>query len=388
MSESGNPIPTWVFPNSDGIWYTIIQNGYSVQWSTLGINSNINMSISFWLKINKSHTYFRTLFRLTNNYNECCMPGDRIPYVYVGPGSNPGLYLKNGAYSLIKPNLPLETEKFITIVCNGSNNMYIYIDGILTTPLGGTNYGPFVEANTNAILYIGDPWYVQNGGVLIKDFSIYNFPLTQNNVSTIYNISNTYQMSSLELQCYKNNYPQDLSNMNNIQLRNHWTTIGNNQLRSNKCPSQQTSSGLYNYMGCYNDTSVRSIPTKLSNVSTIDQCATMAEGNNKNIFGVQNNGECWTGIDEQSAYQYGANFNNTLCPSMGGSLTNQVYSRNISFLQEPVQVPYLTNPNFAYKEDFSDILEEEEEKQKKNNWILILIMILIFLILLFFPKLQ
>jgi hypothetical protein len=112
----------------------------------------------------------------------------------------------------------------------------------------------------------------------------------------------------------------------------------------------------------------------------------LAENNNKNVFGVQFNGQCWVGNNDQLAYQYGANFDRNSCPSMGGSFTNQVYTRSAIFPQEPAQVPYLTNPNFANKETFSNILEEEN--QKTNYSILILIIMLIFLILIFFPKLS
>ena len=37
------------------------------------------------------------------------------------------------------------------------------------------------------LFYIGDPWYAANGGVQIKNFSIYNASLNSDEVATIFN---------------------------------------------------------------------------------------------------------------------------------------------------------------------------------------------------------
>jgi len=197
----------------------------------------------------------------------------------------------------------------------------------------------------------------------------------------------SYQMSSTELQCYKNNYPEDLTNMNNTQLQNHWSTTGCKQGRNNQCASQQISSGMYNYKGCYNDTGIRAIPLMNGNVSSVNQCAQIAESKNQNVFGVQYGGECWTCINEQTAYQYGANFNKASCPILGGAWTNQVYVRSNSFPSPSAPVPYLTNPNFASKENFENILDEEERDENvKNIFKYIIIAIIIILLFIFISR--
>jgi hypothetical protein len=47
--------------------------------------------------------------------------------------------------------------------------------------------GFHILANSNAILYVGDPWWPENGGVLIRNLCFYNMSLNANQVMTIYN---------------------------------------------------------------------------------------------------------------------------------------------------------------------------------------------------------
>ena len=387
--------PSWRFQESFNNWYTIKQNGYSTNWGSLGIINNANMSISFWLNIDTLHSNLRNIFHLTNTNKDCCDNGDRVPAVWITPGGT-SMHIRsstsnNGNDGYDTPALPQRSQKFITIIWSGTI-VYTYVNGILNSQFNFSS--SLTAANPNATFYIGDPWYDQNNGLLIKYFSIYNCSLSQANISSIYNLqylqlipptSCEYQMSITELQCYKNNYPKDLSNMNNIQLQDHWSNIGCKESRNNQCPSQQTSSGMYNYKGCYNDTSIRAIPSMQGTVSSVNQCAQIAASKNQNVFGLQNNGQCWTGLNEQVAYQYGSNFNKDSCPSLGGSSTNQVYVRSNTFPLPSAPVPYLTNPNFATKETFESIIEEEERDENikiifKNIIVIIILILLVIFI--------
>ena len=387
--------PAWRFQESFNNWYTIKQNGFRTNWGSLGIRNNATMSISFWLNINTIYSNWRNIFHLTNTNNNCCNSGDRVPAVWITP-SGTSMHVisstpNNGNNGYNTPALPQRSQQFITLVWSGTI-VYTYVNGILNSQF---NFSSSLTAtNPNAIFYIGDPWYEQNDGLLIKYFSIYNCSLSQADILSIYNVqylqlipptSCEYQMSTAELQCYKNNYPGDLSGMNNIQLQNHWATTGCNQGRNNQCASQQTSSGLYNYKGCYNDTGIRAIPSMQGNVSSVNECSQIAERNNQNVFGVQYGGQCWTGINEQAAYQYGSNFNKDSCPRLGGAWTNQVYVRSNPFPPPSAPVPYLTNPNFASKENFENILEEEERDENlkiifKNIIVAIIIILLVIFI--------
>jgi len=378
--ECTSTTPTWTFQESfGGNWYTLKQNGFSINWSNLGITSNINMSISFWLNITSLYGNWRNILHLTNNNNDCCNNGDRIPGIWITP-SGSSLYISNSISTNYNDcyqsgSLPINQQQFITIVWSGTN-VYVYVNATLFYQY--TYPSPLTTATSNAIFYIGDPWYDTNGGLLIKDFSMYNCCLSQSNIALIYNSeqsnSCSYQLSSAEQQCYKNNYPQDLSSMNGQQLQSHWSNTGCNQGRSNQCPSQQTTSGKYTYTGCYNDTGVRAIPNEQKNVTSVDECAKIAEKKNQNVFGVQYNGQCFTGANIEEAYQYGANFNSSSCPSLGGSWTNQVYVRNQPFDSGPITPPQLSSINFGTKESFSN------NTIKQFTMMMILTVILLFII--------
>lgn len=155
-----------------------------------------------------------------------------------------------------------------------------------------------------------------------------------------------YQMSPTELTCYQQNNP-DLANMTQEQLQQHWTTYGSSEQRNNQCPSYQTSSGLYNYIGCFNDTSNRAIPNYLGQVSSVDECKQLAYNSKNVIFGVQDNGYCFGGNNLTQAQEYGRNVNRNQCGPMGESWTNQVYVRGQPFPPPPPPLPSLTSSNFS-----------------------------------------
>jgi hypothetical protein len=80
------------------------------------------------------------------------------------------------------------------------------------------------------------------------------------------------------------------------------------------------------YVGCYKDNPSRAIPNYRGNVNSLDQCAEIAKGNGDNTLGLQYGGQCFTGKD--SAYnKYGVESNTGNCPPLGGTWSNQVYTK-------------------------------------------------------------
>lgn len=161
------------------------------------------------------------------------------------------------------------------------------------------------------------------------------------------NTSPDYKLSSTELDCYKKRYP-DLANLNNNELQTHWTNKGANQNRNNQCPTVQQTSGLYNYKGAYNDQAARAIPTFVNqNITSVDQCQSIAEANKQTVFGVQNGNQCFTGNNESNAYQYGEVYDGNKIGALGSPWTNMVYVRSTSFPDPAPDPPNLTSPNFS-----------------------------------------
>ena len=86
-----------------------------------------------------------------------------------------------------------------------------------------------------------------------------------------------------------------------------------------------------NYLGCYNDSTNRTLPKYLGSDKTYESCQDLAKKNNSSLFGLQNtqpNGtsECWVGNDMTLATSLGKNnckvLNNV---PVGGGFTNAIY---------------------------------------------------------------
>lgn len=101
----------------------------------------------------------------------------------------------------------------------------------------------------------------------------------------------------------------------------------------------------YDYQGCYNDNSTRTIPNKQKNVSSVKECSDIVQSLNQNVFGVQYNGQCFTGNNENDAMSLGYNDNYDSCGTLGGLFTNLVYSKpnktNKSYSNQNIFIYYL-----------------------------------------------
>ena len=87
-----------------------------------------------------------------------------------------------------------------------------------------------------------------------------------------------------------------------------------------------------NYLGCYNDSGNRTLPTFLGSNNTYESCQNLAKKNNWSLFGLQytqpnNTSECWVGNDKTKAISLGKNnckvLNNNV--PVGGPWTNAIY---------------------------------------------------------------
>ncbi len=176
--------------------------------------------------------------------------------------------------------------------------------------------------------------------------------LGSNNAQYVYSTNDTstqqYDLTSQELKCYKDNYP-DLSGLDTDEkLQNHWYDIGLFQERNSECPSYQTSSGDYLYQGCFNyqpDT----FPFAPVKVNSVDECQTIATNNKHQVFGINNGGYCRTGNDLDNATKYEQQFKGMMCSDLGGETTQQIYYRNslYSDIASYATNQQLSNANFS-----------------------------------------
>jgi len=118
----------------------------------------------------------------------------------------------------------------------------------------------------------------------------------------------------------------------------------------------------FQYMGCYNDTSNRSIPNFQGNVSSVQECANIASAYGDNVIGLQYGGQCWTGTNLNQAMEYGPNNGN--CGELGGWWTNQIYQQI-----PPSSCAYVMNPNElqCYQNNNPD-LAGMNQQQLQQHW--------------------
>jgi hypothetical protein len=190
----------WYFKDSSD-WYKVKQGGFSIKLSETGMNvDNPNISILFLYNNFQSQPYWRNIFHFTNGNHDCCNKGDRIPAMWICPrgwptGGDHSFHIPistdentNDYGKLMLPNasLPFGKPMFIGVVVNGlSNTVSLYIDNILQST---GKYKNIHKRNANTILYIGDPWYQQDGNVYIKNFTIYDAALKQSEINDIYTL--------------------------------------------------------------------------------------------------------------------------------------------------------------------------------------------------------
>jgi hypothetical protein len=170
--------------NDSNDWYTVRQNGASIPMSQMGINpNNQNISISFILKINNVTSSWRNIFHFTNNDTD----GSRLPAIFVYPDNSAKLHMRfdadgNTNNGVDTPNsLPLNTPILITLIFT-RNNFKFYIGSTRMLEQSFNNINP---RNNNTKLYIGDPWYGSDGGILIKNFTVYDGALSESDISNI-----------------------------------------------------------------------------------------------------------------------------------------------------------------------------------------------------------
>ena len=178
----------WTFPNSKN-WYKVIKNGYDIKMLHTGIIlPTKRYSISFMYCLTGKNTTWNNIFHISNTGNNCCSAEDRIPGLWIQPNET-NFHLKfstntnaNDGFDSIE-GIPLYNKVLITLLFdNNTVTMYINNDIKITK-----TFNIISTINSNATLYIGDPWHDNNDTINIKDFTIYNGILTSEQISTIYN---------------------------------------------------------------------------------------------------------------------------------------------------------------------------------------------------------
>jgi hypothetical protein len=199
-TSSAFDVPTltkWSFPDSSSSWFKLPEKGgekKSYTYADLGFSNTSEsydkISISFLINIVSGLDKWRTIFQFSNTGNECCNFEDRVPAMFVHPDNTSRFHIRystdqNGNDG-IDPTLtiPMGIPSLITLVFN-KNNFTFYVNG---NKVKSMNYNKIYPRKSDTKIYIGDHFdnYVNDGNVLIKNFTIYDGALTETDVKNIY----------------------------------------------------------------------------------------------------------------------------------------------------------------------------------------------------------
>lgn len=177
----------WTWNDSKDTWITLRQNNLIGRWRDLGIDDNTNMTISFSIIISQRDGNWRNIFHVTNDGNNCCNPGQRIPALWIFPNDT-RLHFRfssqdwgnNGCDS--NP-IPLNKETYVTITINKSK-INIYFNEKLDS--SSFTWWHYVKANSNSFVYVADPWHP------VHNFLIKNLRITNGNIYEKPDTTSTY----------------------------------------------------------------------------------------------------------------------------------------------------------------------------------------------------
>ena len=205
-------IHVWTMSDTRNQWYNNNQ-----QWRhmgglshDLGILSNTQMTIAFWLNVNNNYPYWRSIFLMGNDgANDRGTPTGRIPALYIYPnrdwhnsyykdsvnlhlrfgttsGWNDGLKAGGSGVVDYDPDLrfPLGTDMHIAFTFEGKTIKY-YQNGKEVFKRTLDNNTRFMNNNSATRLYMC-PWQ-DEVGIKLKNFQIFNRPLDAGEVMGVYN---------------------------------------------------------------------------------------------------------------------------------------------------------------------------------------------------------
>jgi hypothetical protein len=186
VSPNADIKPSWGYKKSSNTWITLTKNTLIGDWSVAKVNTNSNMTFSFWINITSINSNWSSILHVSNQNEDSQQSGDRVPGLWIESNTSQ-FYLaidteskSNTTYG--SKSLPLNTDTFVTYVFL-NQSVSLYINGQLESTY--TLSSPIVSAKFNAKFYLGDPWYY-TGNFKIKDFAIFNQALNSSQVSKLY----------------------------------------------------------------------------------------------------------------------------------------------------------------------------------------------------------
>lgn len=153
------------------------------------------------------------------------------------------------------------------------------------------------------------------------------------------------------------------------KAKEHWKKKGCKNFLKYNCSITPINRGNYVHQGCYNNNKNNDLISDKKFRGNLMQCSKIAEKQNKLIFGVQNDKDCYVGDDLSKAKKMGVN---DTCGFRGNKYAFELYQRN---------PPFEPENNKLSKNDFETFTNA---KQDKFNIYLFITIIFILLIAYYF----
>lgn len=172
--------------NPDGSNFNSLKRGNEVgTWSSIGMKSGLNFSISFWVYQKANYSQWRNIIHVTNSNRNCCAMGDRIPAIWVWPNSGM-MHIRrsangNGNWGTDASGMSGNCiyHQLITFTKEG---MKIYRNGVLT---GTYNNSPNFATSPDARVYISDPWHPSKD-LYVKNIIFWDSTLNEMEAKLLY----------------------------------------------------------------------------------------------------------------------------------------------------------------------------------------------------------
>lgn len=190
----------WMCPITADSWFTVIQNGYRIKIKDMKTSENVsiapyeNMSISFLLKLTSTSPNWRNVFHFSNDDRDWGGEGSRNPSLWIYPDNKTNLHIRIGTNSsnndgrdtnVQMPIVPTRENPILVTFVITKTNMKLFLD---STQIYSHNLNNTKPRTGETTFYLGDPWYNQNGGIQIKNFTVYDGVLTAEDINKMNDI--------------------------------------------------------------------------------------------------------------------------------------------------------------------------------------------------------
>jgi hypothetical protein len=181
-------------PDTQNKWYENKQGGRKMgKLKDLGILSNTNMAIAFWINIPKTFPNWRNVFIISNN--SAAVDSSRVPALYIYPNTTQlhfrfaTLFNGNDGLGDGRPNwdptyqVPLGKDTHITFTIQGKTANF-YVNGVLNFSRNLPGNTRFINNNSSTELYMAV--YNNCQGVKMKNLQLFNRSLLSEEVLRVY----------------------------------------------------------------------------------------------------------------------------------------------------------------------------------------------------------